>query len=226
MASSPLYAGSTVAFWGRKWPWVLKIWAKFGYDLDEHFALGVDRVACKGCPTCVEVCPKGVFEMYHLDGRQKVWVACPQACEQCTACVKQCPEGAILAEPPIRTFVSKRSGRFEREMGVSTQDIKVGREQNKGGKALRLLLYGLVGLPLFLVGLHTIVRVIRYFYKFPIPQFLANAIDNPLRRRLQPPYETAMRHGIEPGMTVLEVGPGNGTYTIGAAQRVGPMAGW
>ena len=104
--SSPLYAGSTVAYWGRKWPWVLKIWAKFGYDLDEHFALQVDRSACRGCLTCVEVCPKAVFELYHLDGRQKAWVADPEACEQCTACVKQCPEGAILASPPIRIFAS------------------------------------------------------------------------------------------------------------------------
>ena len=108
--SSPLYAGSTVAFWGRKWPWVLRLWAKFGYDLDEHFALEVDRVACVGCLTCVEVCPKAVFELYHLNGRQKAWVAHPSACEQCTACVKQCPEGAILAEPPIRTFVNEGAG--------------------------------------------------------------------------------------------------------------------
>jgi ubiquinone/menaquinone biosynthesis C-methylase UbiE len=56
---------------------------------------------------------------------------------------------------------------------------------------------------------------------FPIPEFLADLIDNPLRRRFQPPYETAVRHGLEPGMTVLEVGPGNGTYTLGAAQRIG-----
>jgi ubiquinone/menaquinone biosynthesis C-methylase UbiE len=31
----------------------------------------------------------------------------------------------------------------------------------------------------------------------------------------------AVRHGLEPGMMVLEVGPGNGTYTVGAARRVG-----
>lgn len=65
------------------------------------------------------------------------------------------------------------------------------------------------------------VRVVRRFYKFPMPQFLANLIDNPLRRRLQPPADTAVRHGIEPGMTVLEIGPGNGTYTMAFARRVG-----
>lgn len=72
-----------------------------------------------------------------------------------------------------------------------------------------------------MVILHTILRIVRYFYKFPMPQFLANAIDNPLRRRVQPPDETPARHGIEPGMTVLEVGPGNGTYTVATARRVG-----
>lgn len=80
----------------------------------------------------------------------------------------------------------------------------------------------ILGLLLFPVVLHTFVRVIRYFYKFPMPEFLANLIDNPLRRRIQPPSEMPRRHGIEPGMTVLEVGPGNGRYTLETARRVGP----
>lgn len=80
----------------------------------------------------------------------------------------------------------------------------------------------LLSIPVFLVVLHTIIRVVRYFYKFPMPEFAANIIDNPIRRKFQPPFETAIRHGIKPGMRVLEIGPGNGTYTIGAARRVGP----
>ena len=71
------------------------------------------------------------------------------------------------------------------------------------------------------VILHTLVRIVRYFYKFPMPQFLANLIDNPLRRKIQPPGKMPIRHGIHPGMTVLEVGPGNGRYTVEAARRVG-----
>jgi len=77
-------------------------------------------------------------------------------------------------------------------------------------------------LPVILVAYHTLVRIIRRYYKFPIPEFLANLIDNPLRRRLQPPDATTLRHGIEPGMTVLEVGPGNGRYSVAAARRIGP----
>jgi len=85
-------------------------------------------------------------------------------------------------------------------------------------RILSYILLGAVGLPLVL---HLIVRIVRAFYKFPMPQAAANLIDNPLRRRFQPPGEMAERHGLAPGMTVLEVGPGNGTYTLAAARRVG-----
>jgi ubiquinone/menaquinone biosynthesis C-methylase UbiE len=85
----------------------------------------------------------------------------------------------------------------------------------------RVLAYLVPALLLLPVILHTLVRLIRYFYKFPMPEFLANLIDNPLRRRIQPPSEMPLRHGIEPGMQVLEVGPGNGRYTVETARRVG-----
>ena len=54
-----------------------------------------------------------------------------------------------------------------------------------------------------------------------MPQWMANLIDHPFRRRIQPPDETAIRHGIQPGMRVLEVGPGNGTYSLAAAGVIG-----
>jgi ubiquinone/menaquinone biosynthesis C-methylase UbiE len=85
----------------------------------------------------------------------------------------------------------------------------------------QLILVLLCGLPLLAIIIHTIIRIIRHYHKFPMPEFAANIIDNPIRRKLQPPYQTAIRHGIEEGMRVLEIGPGNGTYTLGAAQRVG-----
>ena len=64
---------------------------------------------------------------------------------------------------------------------------------------------------------HTIVRAVRYFYKFPMPPQMANLIDNPWRRKI--------RHGIEPGMKVLEVGPGNHAYTMEIASWVGEDGG-
>jgi ubiquinone/menaquinone biosynthesis C-methylase UbiE len=85
----------------------------------------------------------------------------------------------------------------------------------------RILIYLVSGVLLLPVILHTTLRLIRRFYKFPMPEFLANLIDNPVRRRIQPPSAMPLRHGIEPGMTVLEVGPGNGRYTIETARRVG-----
>jgi ubiquinone/menaquinone biosynthesis C-methylase UbiE len=85
----------------------------------------------------------------------------------------------------------------------------------------RRLMLVVLAIPLVLVVPHTVVRIVRHFHKFPLPEFLADLFDNPLRQRFQPPYETAVRHGLGPGMMVLEVGPGNGTYTMGAARRVG-----
>lgn len=86
---------------------------------------------------------------------------------------------------------------------------------------MKPVLYLLFGFPLFFLLLHTIIRTIRHFHKFPMPEFLADLIDNPLRHQIQPPAEMPIRHGIESGMTVLEVGPGNGRYSIESAHRVG-----
>ena len=72
--------------------------------------------------------------------------------------------------------------------------------------------------------LHSLLRLVRRFYKFPIPHFLTALIDHPIRRRFwQPPAEMPHRHGIQSGMRVLEVGPGRGTYTLAAARQVGVM---
>lgn len=86
---------------------------------------------------------------------------------------------------------------------------------------MKILLYIVIGLPVLVIIFHTLLRIVSVFHKFPMPSWMAEVIDNPLRRRLQPPDKTAIRHGIEPGMRVLEVGPGNGTYTMAAARRVG-----
>jgi ubiquinone/menaquinone biosynthesis C-methylase UbiE len=85
----------------------------------------------------------------------------------------------------------------------------------------RSLIRVVIGLSILVIVLHTIIRIVRHFYKFPMPQSFANLIDNPIRRKIQPPDATPARHGIEPGMTVLEVGPGNGTYTVATARRMG-----
>jgi NAD-dependent dihydropyrimidine dehydrogenase PreA subunit len=102
--TSPLQAGATVGYWAARWPGILQLWSRIGYELEMPFTLEVDAERCKGCKTCVEVCPKGVFELYRLNGKLKSRVAHMADCEQCTACVKQCPECAIVAEPPVKRF--------------------------------------------------------------------------------------------------------------------------
>jgi ubiquinone/menaquinone biosynthesis C-methylase UbiE len=72
---------------------------------------------------------------------------------------------------------------------------------------------------IFLISL--VVRIVRRFYQFPIPSFIAPLIDNPLRRRIQPPAKIVDWMNLNQGMTVLEIGPGPGTFTFEAARRVG-----
>lgn len=54
----------------------------------------IDIKKCKGCFTCVEICPVGVFAK---DGK-KSKVAKPNECIGCRACEVQCSEGAIKVE--------------------------------------------------------------------------------------------------------------------------------
>jgi ubiquinone/menaquinone biosynthesis C-methylase UbiE len=65
-------------------------------------------------------------------------------------------------------------------------------------------------------------RIVRQRYPFPIPHFMIHIIDNPFRRMIQPLHKKPGRLGIKLGMTVLEIGPGSGTYTLAAAKTVGP----
>jgi ubiquinone/menaquinone biosynthesis C-methylase UbiE len=76
-------------------------------------------------------------------------------------------------------------------------------------------------LVLFLVILHSTIRIIRYFVKFPIPSFLVRMIDNPFRRKIQAPDKLADRLEVQQGMRVLEVGPGSGTYTHAFSEAIG-----
>lgn len=66
------------------------------------------------------------------------------------------------------------------------------------------------------------VRILRKLVHFPMPEFMAGLIDNPWRHVLMPPAQTAARHALQPGMTVLEIGPGNGTYSVAAARGLLP----
>lgn len=72
-----------------------------------------------------------------------------------------------------------------------------------------------------IIGWYIVVRVARSFIHFPTPAFVARFIDNPVRRRMQPPARVVDWIGVKDGMCVLEIGPGPGTFTIEASRRVG-----
>ena len=56
----------------------------------------------------------------------------------------------------------------------------------------------------------------------PFPPWMTPLLHSPLRRRGFSPETAALRHGIAAGMTVLEVGPGDGYLTSAAIDRTGP----
>ncbi|MGD8732154.1 MAG: methyltransferase domain-containing protein [Anaerolineales bacterium] len=86
---------------------------------------------------------------------------------------------------------------------------------------LERLAYAFLWLILALIVIHTAVRIIRWFVKFPIPAFLVKAIDNPFRRKIQSPTGLVESLGVNQGMNMLEIGPGSGTYTQAFSDAVG-----
>ena len=94
-------------------------------------------------------------------------------------------------------------------------------KQNSLWKALCISLLIVSGLVFFwLLPLKVFARLAARFDKSaPCPASLSWIVDNPIRRRYMRPV--LGRIGICPGERVLELGPGPGAFTLGAAQRVG-----
>jgi NAD-dependent dihydropyrimidine dehydrogenase PreA subunit len=53
----------------------------------------LDRERCRGCRSCFDICPVGVYG--ERDENKKTAFRDQQACFACGACVKQCPEHAL-----------------------------------------------------------------------------------------------------------------------------------
>ncbi len=89
---------------------------------------------------------------------------------------------------------------------------------------LRIIFFTfLIALGCFALIVFIILRIIRRYYKFPAPALLTRLIDNPIRRKLiQKPERIALRMNLEPGMIVLEIGPGKGSYTKAVAKKILP----
>jgi ubiquinone/menaquinone biosynthesis C-methylase UbiE len=73
----------------------------------------------------------------------------------------------------------------------------------------------------YFIFVMTVVRLIRHFYQFPIPSFFTPLIDNPVRRKIQSPKLIAEWMCVKEGMSILEIGPGSGTFTFTVAEQVG-----
>ena len=82
----------------------------------------------------------------------------------------------------------------------------------------------LIGVALYMVFfISCVIRILRHFYHFPIPSAMTKFIDNPIRRKFfQQPDRIAERMQLGPGMIVVEIGPGKGSYTKEVAKRVLP----
>ena len=64
----------------------------------QDIKLDYNRVWCKGCRICYDVCPRGVFELetaVDKDGYRKVRIARPERCSGCMLCAYLCPDLAL-----------------------------------------------------------------------------------------------------------------------------------
>ncbi len=76
---------------------------------------------------------------------------------------------------------------------------------------------------ILLFYLFVVAKIIRKIHPFPIPAFMTRIIDNPIRRKfIQKPYLIAERMNLQPGMKVIEIGPGKGNYTKAVASKILP----
>lgn len=86
-----------------------------------------------------------------------------------------------------------------------------------------IFLIFLIILGSFFFIVFVILRIIRRYYKFPIPAFMTRLIDNPIRRKfMQKPETVAERMRLKPGMIIIEIGPGKGSYTKALAKSILP----
>ena len=65
---------------------------------------------------------------------------------------------------------------------------------------MEILYNSFVALVVLLLFFGVLVRLVRRFYHFPIPSFLAGLVDNPIRRRIQSPKKIADWLDLRPGM--------------------------
>jgi pyruvate formate lyase activating enzyme len=68
------------------------IWCSTPESQNYRPELGYARNRCRGCGTCVQICPVGALEPTEEDGRIRVDRS---KCRGCFACAAECPTGAL-----------------------------------------------------------------------------------------------------------------------------------
>jgi NAD-dependent dihydropyrimidine dehydrogenase PreA subunit len=69
--------------------------------LNGYRELSYNQKLCKGCRSCAEVCPQGIWD---IDENKRAVLAHKEACTACRACLMQCESGAI--EAPLTDSMS------------------------------------------------------------------------------------------------------------------------
>ncbi len=87
---------------------------------------------------------------------------------------------------------------------------------------LRVLGWLILAVLCWVLFVETVVRLVRRYWHFPVPPIVAYFLNSPLRQKMQPPEQVVGWMDIRPGMQVLELGPGPGTFTFEAAKLAGP----
>jgi len=87
---------------------------------------------------------------------------------------------------------------------------------------LRLLAWLILAVLGWFLFVQTVGRLVRRYWHFPVPPIAARFLNSPLRRAIQPPEQVVGWMDIRPGLQVLELGPGPGTFTFEAAKLAGP----
>ncbi len=80
----------------------------------------------------------------------------------------------------------------------------------------------LVALAAGFVWFVVLLRLFKKLHPMPFLPFAAPILVGPQRRLFQPTDRVVARSRVEPGMDVLEIGPGNGAVTVPLSRRVGP----
>lgn len=74
---------------------------------------------------------------------------------------------------------------------------------------------------LAVIAVLVVARVAMKYRHMPAPPLLGPYLDSPIRRWVQPIPQVLQRSGIQPCMTVLEIGAGSGAFIPSVAKLVG-----